>query len=902
MLLFDRTIGGMLHNTDTNKKGDHMNDKHDGYTPNQQTKSIVQQILPALAMQKLLNSSNGNGNDAHRRPKINTTEDAISVEDNDDDDESNTRRKTGPEDNEKTKEDDNGDNNAVRRSVRNGVRRIRGGGGGRGGGGVSSDLTQLMFVDMFTRFAPVFGAAFIKGATTLGKRILLRKRGGNLLYENIVRYAGHTHEKTGSIYLSSTSDAKSGDKDGNNNRGGGGNGSGCIGNDSMFEAVLAYATDLPEARVIHHDSSNGGSRFVIETDEMIPLGDDVYFRRVIGGSGASDSKDKMTVEVFSFVKDIVQLRSYLTEMESHYRSAKNNQLGRQLFFFDEIVTVPPMMNVGSTTEPTKPDLTRLPAHPTFTMSALHTTKTLKNVFGTCMQPVRRRVDFFVNNRSWYEEKGVPYTLGFLMHGAPGCGKTSFIKGLAKHTGRHIVNVRLSDFTTSAQLSNLLHSGVINAVHNGRASPFEIPIDRILLVMEDIDCLSDIVLDRGLRERERERGKHDKNTSSSRKGKGTNKTKTKTKTKKELRREEKTRKEDEVLKSVHLGTRLASLLEALKGKRTMDAFSIAHDMDNHRKMLLEDDRHPAGGGGRIGSATLHAQQQQSNSSRDPSDALKLNLSVLLNLLDGVLETPGRMMVMTSNYPERLDRALIRPGRIDSIVHFTKCNAEDIAEIVLALTGAQVSDEFVERLPDGVWTPAQVSQVVFERMELPVETTLEYLCHKNNACCVFDVEEDDDEEDDDEEEKEESKDDDDSDDSDDPDDAVQPKQPEFVDESEASDSSDKGEDDQGVEGKETGTGTDKDTSESLPHIVRDLIDLKWKNINKSRAPVMNHDIRGQSRLTGNEASTSGTIAPIPCSASTDGFSIFEGDEQGGNEEERGYRPFSTDNKLRYSNLLE
>lgn len=34
-----------------------------------------------------------------------------------------------------------------------------------------------------------------------------------------------------------------------------------------------------------------------------------------------------------------------------------------------------------------------------------------------------------------------------------------------------------------------------------------------------------------------------------------------------------------------------------------------------------------------------------------------------MLDGVVDTPGRIVVMTTNHKEELDPALIRPGRID-----------------------------------------------------------------------------------------------------------------------------------------------------------------------------------------------------------------------------------------------
>ncbi|CAN0188246.1 unnamed protein product [Ectocarpus sp. 12 AP-2014] len=47
--------------------------------------------------------------------------------------------------------------------------------------------------------------------------------------------------------------------------------------------------------------------------------------------------------------------------------------------------------------------------------------------------------------------------------------------------------------------------------------------------------------------------------------------------------------------------------------------------------------------------------------------KLDLAGLLNVLDGVVDTPGRIVIMTTNHPESLDAALIRPGRIDKKIY-------------------------------------------------------------------------------------------------------------------------------------------------------------------------------------------------------------------------------------------
>merc|ERR1711915_153550 len=59
--------------------------------------------------------------------------------------------------------------------------------------------------------------------------------------------------------------------------------------------------------------------------------------------------------------------------------------------------------------------------------------------------------------------------------------------------------------------------------------------------------------------------------------------------------------------------------------------------------------------------------------------KLTLASLLEVLDGVMEMDGRMLIITTNYPEKLDKALIRPGRIDMEVHFGPMTSKNIMEM-------------------------------------------------------------------------------------------------------------------------------------------------------------------------------------------------------------------------------
>jgi chaperone BCS1 len=37
---------------------------------------------------------------------------------------------------------------------------------------------------------------------------------------------------------------------------------------------------------------------------------------------------------------------------------------------------------------------------------------------------------FIGNPQWYMDRGIPYRRGYLLHGPPGCGKSSYITALA----------------------------------------------------------------------------------------------------------------------------------------------------------------------------------------------------------------------------------------------------------------------------------------------------------------------------------------------------------------------------------------------------------------------------------------------------------------------------------------
>tara|TARA_R110002003_G_scaffold534_3_gene20202 strand:- start:6594 stop:8309 length:1716 start_codon:yes stop_codon:yes gene_type:complete len=67
-----------------------------------------------------------------------------------------------------------------------------------------------------------------------------------------------------------------------------------------------------------------------------------------------------------------------------------------------------------------------------------------------------------------------------------------------------------------------------------------------------------------------------------------------------------------------------------------------------------------------------------------DSLSLiSMSGLLNIIDGAASHEGRVLIMSTNYPEKLDEALIRPGRIDLQVRFTLATHAQIRDIFMRM---------------------------------------------------------------------------------------------------------------------------------------------------------------------------------------------------------------------------
>jgi hypothetical protein len=258
---------------------------------------------------------------------------------------------------------------------------------------------------------------------------------------------------------------------------------------------------------------------------------------------------------------------------------------------------------------------------------LKTTKSFKNIFFDDKDKLLKRLDYFMNNKAEYSRKGIPYNLGLLFYGEPGCGKTSCIKALSNYTKRNVIEINLKNIKTCGEFINVFRNEFINDQY--------IPIDKRIIVLEDIDCMIDVV----------------------------------------KQRESITFNDDSV--SNHMN-------EQINSDEIMN-------VDTMLKVALID----------------------SYKMNNTNNTDNLTLSCILNTIDGILEQDGRIIIITTNYKDKLDTALLRPGRIDMKLQFTKCSNVMTKNIVEHFYNEKISDTIL--LANNLHTPAEIIEKCFNNAD-------------------------------------------------------------------------------------------------------------------------------------------------------------------------------------------
>jgi AAA+ superfamily predicted ATPase len=375
--------------------------------------------------------------------------------------------------------------------------------------------------------------------------------------------------------------------------------------DSILDQV-SKLTNVPSMRLI-----SNGQILITYRDKPIQMTKDIFFKvEAINYSAEGGVVSSIKFCLQSNTLSASEITAYVKNTYNNYLQEIKNSLGDNIYFFDQKSRdgLPPQMpastNAIDIANHKQMLIKSAPKQLSFTMSPFYSNKKFSNVYGEQARLVEQRVRFFIDNKDWYDAKGIPYQLGILLSGAPGSGKTSLIRAMANATKRHIINVNFSNITTASQLKNLFYSDKIQVYTDSslnNTQSYFIPIDKRLYVLEEIDAAGDIVKQR-----------------------------------------------------------------------------VSSDIDN-KKTTVNDE---------------------------------LTLAEILTVIDGTMEVPGRILIMTSNHPEVLDEALIRPGRIDVQVEFGYAKRELIAEMYKGYMDKEFPESCIQQLPDQQLSPAEVGQVLFK----------------------------------------------------------------------------------------------------------------------------------------------------------------------------------------------
>mmetsp|Transcript_11820 Transcript_11820/g.21624 ORF Transcript_11820/g.21624 Transcript_11820/m.21624 type:complete len:577 (-) Transcript_11820:267-1997(-) len=313
-------------------------------------------------------------------------------------------------------------------------------------------------------------------------------------------------------------------------------------------------------------------------------------------------------------------------------------------------------------------------------------KTFDSLFFPEKQGILKVLENFQQKKGKYGIPGYPHKLGLLLHGPPGTGKTSLIKAIAAHTNRNIVSVPLARIETNQELMDTMFDLKFQVADED--VPIKLAFKDTIFVMEDVDCASKVV--------------HRRTPASP----GS------------CRSEAPNPAGDEAMSSDSSVSSNGVISEDLQALEPQEEADDANTEDL-LGCLLE---------------TLTGKERGMDAVAGPStETDKLNLQGLLEVLDGVIDAENRILIMTTNHPEKLDPALIRPGRIDKVLKLDYVKADSAVSLVKHYFGECKIEKAVRSVfehPESKVTPAQIEQMVAE-----FETEEELINQLREGCFVM-----------------------------------------------------------------------------------------------------------------------------------------------------------------------
>jgi len=332
--------------------------------------------------------------------------------------------------------------------------------------------------------------------------------------------------------------------------------------------------------------------------------------------GDSDKKstiktDHITITLYSYNSTLSQIQDFVEQVRVRYlEHIENDRKGKRFVY-----------SLKKTSKEDDDGNIQKWNETTF-----ESTRTFNNMIFEGKEEVMEKINFFLNNKQWYYDNGIPYTLGVGLYGPPGTGKTSFFKSLANLTNRHLVILSLKQIKTKQQLEEAFFENRYNYDNKKNSIGF----DKKIIIIEDIDCLGEIVWKRET-EPKNNKGKSKKNKSP-------------------------------------------------KNDVTAVIQQLIENNNEEKKEFIEMCK--------------------------PEEDDPITLDDILNLWDGIKETPGRILGISSNHYDKLDPALIRPGRIDITLCLDNCTRNMIRQMYKQFYKSDIDERQLNKVKEKCYSPAQI----------------------------------------------------------------------------------------------------------------------------------------------------------------------------------------------------
>lgn len=108
----------------------------------------------------------------------------------------------------------------------------------------------------------------------------------------------------------------------------------------------------------------------------------------------------------------------------------------------------------------------------------------------------------------------------------------------------------------------------------------------------------------------------------------------------------------------------------------------------------------------------SRSRKKGKTKDGDKKTGVTLSGLLNVLDGMLSPAGAIFIMTTNHAEKLDPALLRPGRVDIKLHVTYATSEQKRALYKRFSEGECPQKYLDKR----MSMADLQQVLMEKKVL------------------------------------------------------------------------------------------------------------------------------------------------------------------------------------------